>query len=229
MNGTLRVEIGELSINLADLYDRYRYNPADLDDLVDLSVASTRELLARGPDGPPRHEDIMPMMVTRHWLEAWREENPNKDQVLVFEEFDEEIIVMYVEDHVVSTPAITEAGLRNANLDRDELRALALENLRKTVPELEIEEGDDPVRILGDTFTTSLILLDDFWAPWEAKMDGELVVSIPSRHFVFFCGANDMTRLQRLRDIAREQQAHRYNITEKLFVRRAGRFIRFDG
>ncbi len=229
MEGKLKVNISGLSINLGNLYDSYCADPAALSDLMDEYVASTVDLLARGPDAPPRRELIMPMVASRSKLDARREEHPNTDHLIVFEELNDELVVFYVEDRGISTSGFTEAALQNAGLSRGELRSLALENLRKTVADLEIEEGAEPTEIFGGTFTTSLILLDDFWSPWEAKVDGELVVSIPQRYFVFFTGSNDKVRLQRLREIAHEEQADRYNITETLYVRRDGRFIRFDG
>lgn len=72
-------------------------------------------------------------------------------------------------------------------IKRDQLKELAIENLRRILPPVE-QHGGDPYYMLtaGGDYVASLVLFDDLWSKLENDVEGNVVVGIPSRDVLLY-------------------------------------------
>ena len=67
-------------------------------------------------------------------------------------------------------------------------------------------------------------------ARWPVKVDGDIIVAVPSKDVLLVTGSNNRKGIETLRVLAAKLKAEsRYEITDTLFVYRDGRFTRFAG
>lgn len=182
---------------------------------------------------------VVPVIKDRAWLEESRRSllaSGAKDVAKVaevHEEYNGELTIFYAEDRERGIAFLTDEALNQAGLRRSELRALAVKNLGALLPAIELR-GENGLYLItaGGDYEASLLLLDGLWtgeyvAP---KVKGDVVVAIPARDLLLVTGSQDAAGLARLREYARQAHAEAsYALTPQLFVRRGGRFVRFDG
>ena len=88
-------------------------------------------------------------------------------------------------------------------------------------------QGTNGLYILraGGDYDASLILLDKIWSAGQVKVDGDIVVAIPSRDLLMITGSSSKDGVATLRKIAKETAASApYRLTPELFVYRSGKF-----
>jgi uncharacterized protein YtpQ (UPF0354 family) len=108
---------------------------------------------------------------------------------------------------------------------------LALGNLHRLLPRIEMREGADDVLLIeaGGTYEASLLLAGGIWSSGQIKVDGDIVVAVPNRNALLVTGSRNRRGIARLRVMAAELAAGPYALTPTLFVYRDGKFLKFDG
>jgi uncharacterized protein YtpQ (UPF0354 family) len=109
------------------------------------------------------------------------------------------------------------------------LRALAVENLKRVLPKIELR-GDDEVMLMsaGGNYEASLLLIDDIWSSGQVKVNGDIVVAIPTRDVLLVTGSRNRAGLKRVRELAAKFVAQGpYELTDTLFRYHDGRFTKF--
>ena len=217
----------------AFLDNAYKASTRDPDHVADIAadfVAATREQIR--PQGPAlRREQIVPIIKDRAWkgdiLQPTRERTGKANIVLpASEEYNSELLVLYAEDSPGSVRYLLESDLRSLTMSRADLRSLAVHNLVALLTNIEVlGQGGLYMATAGGNYEASLLLVDSFWISEQQKVDGDIVVAIPARDLLVFCGSRDAAAVARLREFAaRKAGESSYPITPSLFVRRNGRF-----
>src|SRR5262249_50755495 len=123
--------------------------------------------------------------------------------------------------------------LEQTGVARAELRALAIANLKRLLPRMEIRHGPLVSMIMaGGDYEPSLLLLDEVWSKGQGpgRVDGDVVVAIPASGVLLFTGSRNRAGVARLREVATKVVNERsHSLTDTLFVYRDGRFTRFGG
>jgi uncharacterized protein YtpQ (UPF0354 family) len=216
--------------DLGKAYQSYQHDPEHLDDLVQAQVAALVE--ATGDDnGLPKLDRtrIVPIIKDRSWFEAMarrgREQSP--PQELVAEPLNGDLVVVYAENRLGTLRILSS---RDEVGDRARLRELALTNLSRMLPKIEIRPGADGVLLIsaGGEFDASLLLADNLWSSEKVKVDGDIVVAVPAKNALIVTGSNNAAGLARLRAAASRFAAAPNGLTAALFVYRGGKFVRFD-
>jgi uncharacterized protein YtpQ (UPF0354 family) len=149
----------------------------------------------------------------------------------VSEDFNDELMIFYAEDTPSNIRYLVPERLEAVGVPRTGLRALAIANLAKLLPQIEIH-SDPLVSVItaGGDYEASLLLVDDIWSKGQAPkmVDGDIVAAIPARGLLFFTGSRNRGGIARLRELARKLVARPYHLTDTLFVYRGGQFTRFD-
>jgi hypothetical protein len=135
-----------LTVNLANAYKDYSANPARLGELVKAYVAAW----SRPPDGGPgaavavARSRIVPVVKDRQWLAdlhaTMRARAVALPREFLVEDFADELIVVYAEDDPNRTRYLTSGEI---DMDRGELRKLALANVKPLLPKIEMRNHDD--------------------------------------------------------------------------------------
>jgi hypothetical protein len=157
--------------DLGKAYQSYQHDPEHLDDLVQAQVAALVE--ATGDEtGLPKLDRtrIVPIIKDRSWFEAMarrgREQSP--PQELVAEPLNGDLVVVYAENRLGTLRILSN---RDEVGDRARLRELALTNLSRMLPKIEIRPGADGVLLIssGGEFDASLLLADNLWVQREGQ------------------------------------------------------------
>jgi uncharacterized protein YtpQ (UPF0354 family) len=114
-------------------------------------------------------------------------------------------------------------------LSREELKSLAIANLKRVLPKIEMRSvGDVSLMSAGGNYEASLLLIDDIWSGGQVKVDGDIVVAIPTRDALLVTGSRDRNGLKLVREMTAKFMAQGpYELTDTLFRYRDGRFTKF--
>jgi uncharacterized protein YtpQ (UPF0354 family) len=231
--GELEVSVrgagGTHTIPLHDLYRQYEREPKLFGEIVDVYVAAlTEQPVAPSMPDPAR---IVPVVKDRQWLADNMRglKERGVDVHLVYDDLNQDLVVVYAEDSENRVRYL----MSNEELPvpREQLRELALANLDRLLPRIEmnlIEDGFAWFSAGGD-YEASLILFDGIWSGGKVAMDGDIVVAVPAKDVLFVTGSRNEHGLAAMRQLAAEYATGSYGLTDTLFVYRDGRFERFGG
>jgi uncharacterized protein YtpQ (UPF0354 family) len=232
VKGDLALSVKEASgldrtIFLTNPYREYSLDPKRFGDIVKGFVAA----MARSGTGQAKldRSRIVPVIKDRQWLVDLHKMHKaqGKDQEHLSESFNNELIVVYAEDDPTRMRYLTTS--EDIGVGRQELRALAVENLKRILPKIEMR-GDDHVLLVsaGGDHEPSLLLIDEIWTGGQVKVNGDIVVAVPARDVLLVTGSRDRTGLKRIRELVAKFVAQGpYGLTDTLFVYRDGRFTKF--
>ena len=148
----------------------------------------------------------------------------------VFEDLNEDLVIVYAVDHPNRIRFLGPTELGKSGLQRSELRALAIDNLRRILPKPELTEG--PLISLitaGGDYDASLLLFPEIWSGGSIQVDGDIVVAVPSRDVLLISGSENAAGMAKLRELATQTMLESpYRLTDRLFVFRDGGFRRFE-
>jgi uncharacterized protein YtpQ (UPF0354 family) len=237
VKGELELEVKdasgkEMSAYLDNAYALYSSDPKARKEVIQRYVRSLLES-AGDPDMPVDRARIVPVVKDRAWLAEVRraaQARGGKPAEHVFEALNEDLVVVYAQDtphniRYLSADDVSQLGLR-----KGELRALAVANLRRLLPGVELRRGAllSMIRAGGD-YEASLLLFDDIWSGGKLEVDGEVVVAIPARDLLLFTGSRSRDGIAKLRQVAAQASREAsYSLTDRLFVYRNGRFERYE-
>lgn len=212
--------------DLRNAYDVYLAHPQDLDGILAKYAGLLVEILQTGDTRPPvDRARIVPVIQTQRWLDGVRQELTTSDKQPLTESYNSELIVAYAEDRPSSIRYLNghdDIG----GLDRVALFTLALGNLHRLLPKIEMRQGADGIFLIeaGGDYEASLLLADNIWSSGQFQVDGDIVAAVPAKNALFVTGSHNRTGLKKLRAIAAEVAARPYGLSSALFVYRDGKF-----
>ena len=178
---------------------------------------------------------VVPVIKDRPWLEESRQallsRGAKEVPEHVYEDFSPDLIILYAEDSAKNIRYLAPKDLELAKIERQELRALACENLKRLLPKIE-RHGTNGLYMLtaGGDYEASLLLLDSIWSGGQMDVNGDVVVAIPSRDLLLVTGSQNPQGIEKVRQMVKEASTGgSYRRTQKLFVYRNGRFDEFMG
>jgi len=228
VNGELRLFIkradgSSADVNLSNVYGEYRGQPARYGDLVEIFVRALKEPV------PPKLEraNIVPMIKDRAWLDEIAPIFRSRGTEPLVEPFNEELLIAYVED---SQARARYLNSREDIGDRKSLRTLAIDNLRRLLPKIEMRQYGDSLAILsaGGNYEASLLQFEEIWTGGQIKFEGDIVVAVPARDTLLVSGLESQRGLSVMREMVKKVATGPYRLTDALFVYRQGRFVKFS-
>jgi uncharacterized protein YtpQ (UPF0354 family) len=225
---TIRDQNGrERTVLLVNAYGEYSLAPERLRDIIGTYVAA----LPPPPTGETKldRSRIVPVIKDRQWLDDVHNSLKARGvrQEHLADKFNNELVIVYAEDDPKRMRYLTvEEG---AGIGREELRALAVANLKRLLPKIEMQgDGDFSLISAGGDYDASLLLIDEIWSGGQIKVNGDIVVAIPVRNVLLVTGSRNRTGLKKVRVLAAKFAAEGpYRLTDALFVYRNGQFTRF--
>jgi uncharacterized protein YtpQ (UPF0354 family) len=220
----------ERGLNLRNRYSDYRSKRATLDKIVDGYYAALNEPSSQEA-ATPAYKRIVPVIKDRTWL-ADNERSLKARGVtasFLFDEFNDQLVIVYALDETNRMRYL----MANERLpvERKDLRRLAVQNLGDILPDVQMRQLEGVILLkAGGDYEASLLLFDGIWRDGPVKVDGDIIVAVPSKDVLLVTGSNNRKGIETLRVLAAKLKAEsRYEITDTLFVYRDGRFTRFAG
>jgi uncharacterized protein YtpQ (UPF0354 family) len=153
-------------------------------------------------------DNLVPRIKVPAFLAALQQMNIPADQLPVTEPFVGELLIAYSFDLPHGFQMVSGADLGRLGLQKSELRAIAVANLKKQMPRIqfgEIEQSDKLKAIVtGNNLEACALLLTEFWADLGKKVTGDPVVAAPHRDFLGFTTTASQEGVNILRSLAKE-------------------------
>jgi uncharacterized protein YtpQ (UPF0354 family) len=145
-----------------------------------------------------------------------------------------ELLITYAQDLPGAFKMFSERELEKSGLTRQQLRSVAVENLRKQLPRPKLATKGPLVSLaVGKNLDACLLLVDAAWTTVAKHLPvpGQIIVSVPNRDVVICTGSSSLEGVRQLRQIAKAQRAKEpvHGLTEALFVREGNRWELFNG
>ena len=223
----------EITTDLHNAYETYLRAPERRDDIIRSYISLLVESLTFADAKPVLDRSrIVPVLKPQRWVNNARQVQEaakvEPKPELLTDPFNSELAIVYAEDRPQSVRYLT---TRDDIGDRAKLRNLALSNLHRMLPKIEMRQGADHIFLIeaGGNYEASLLLADDIWSSGQITVEGDIVVAVPGRSALFVTGSRNRSGIMRLRAMAAELAALPYALTPVLFVYRDGKFVKFEG
>lgn len=222
------------TVFLDNAFKAYRQAPENNDAIVDDYLQSLLETMSASGNETIDTKRIVPVVKDAEYVEAMKRtlvetgQEPEKFD-LYYEPLNEDLIVLYAVDSEHNIKYLSGKEVESLAMDRPALRKLAVTNLNGLLPELE-KHGESGTYMItaGATYEASLLLMDRVWEKGQFEVRGDIVVAVPSRDLLLVTGSQDSEALARLTEVVQEVvRDASYPITEQLFVRTNGQWVRF--
>ncbi len=221
----------EQTMFLDNSYTAYRANPKDKKAIIQRYAEA---LLETGTMLQTVDKNrITPVIKDRPWISEIREEMKARGATNfpenVFDELNEDLVVVYAEDSPKNLRFLNAEDLASAGVKKEEIRSLAIRNLKKLLPPIKAEGGNGVFMFTaGGDYEASLILFDDIWKSRKIDVKGEFVVAVPSRDVLLVTGTGDPAGIAKLKDMVSKISSEApYRISPHLYVFKDGKFERF--
>jgi uncharacterized protein YtpQ (UPF0354 family) len=230
--GDLKLTIKETdglvrNIQLNNAYNEYKLDPQRFDDLV-ATFSAIFSQSASKQAGLDRTR-IIPVIKDRQWLDELHNTLKAKGvaQQHLADRFNDELVIVYAQDDPNRMRYLTTQ--EDFGLSREELRSLAIANLKRVLPKIEMGRvGDVALMSAGGNYEASLLLIDDIWSSGQIQVNGDIVVAIPTRDTLLVTGSRSRSGLKLVRELTAKFKAQGpYELTDTLFRYRDGRFTKF--
>jgi uncharacterized protein YtpQ (UPF0354 family) len=207
---------------LNNCYSEYLREPESIEEVFDKYLNSTHSLYK--PNGTINISDILPVIKDERFIQSIFQINPNFEKNHTFEKYNSELYIFYVEDTETNINYLTQEDFEKLNVEKSELRRIAIENLSNSI-EIERHGENGYYMLLADgNYESSLILLD-IWYEENFKVNGEIVIGIPSRDLLIVTGKNDTVNIEKLKQTINEiNENGDHLVSEKMFEYKNGKF-----
>jgi hypothetical protein len=222
---------GTAFVSLHRAYDEFLADPAERDQILARWVAAQERLV--NPQ-PPARQNIVPMIKDRVWLKNYYAQysepvEPGSSRDMLYDEINEEFLVAYA-DYDGGIHYLHVSDLETIGLVRNDLRALALTNLRARTPERTLRiVGDVWMVHVGGNFESALVIDDDFWRHPKLEHLDPLIVAAPERDMLIAATGDSPAEIWHCAYMAYGfARDAAYPISSSLMIRRNDRFDLLD-
>jgi len=206
-----------LTIFLSNLWNRTRNLPEGrVEEIERFLGAMVRSATARPA---PNRSAIVPMIKDVRYLNEILG-NVTGDKLTVTEHLAADLWVVYAFDTPEAMLTMQYKHLRELDLKTQELRPLAVENLKRILPSV-MQHGEGPVFMLtGGDYVASLLLFDAMWTEIQETVEGDIVAAVPSRDILFYTDSTSKEGIEELRaSITRVIKSGGYLVSSTMFRR----------
>jgi uncharacterized protein YtpQ (UPF0354 family) len=213
----------EQTLFLDNAYAKYKTAPEDAEQIFSLYIESAQETLQSSGAKAVDTTRIVPVIKDTAYLaevNASLQETGRGAIDLYHEPLNEHLIILYAIDTDVNIKYLSRDEIAALPLQQDALRQHAIENLKNILPDIQRrEEAGLYMVTAGGTYESSLILINSLWKKTTFDVDGDIVITIPSRDVLLVTGSHDDEGIKQLRSMAKEVvEQNSYYLTADLFV-----------
>ena len=205
----------QFSHYLNNSYSEYRCNPEELDEIIARYINGSKTLYSEKES--IELSWIIPIIKDHRFVLELTNLTENLDDHVI-EKYNSDLYIFYDEDLENNISYLKKEDLKSLNLELNELKNLAIENLNSIIENIE-RNGNKEIFMLiaGGNYESSLILLD-IWNHENFPVNGEIIVAIPARDLLFVTGSNSISEIDELKNRVKEiNETGDHIVSNKLF------------
>ena len=218
-----------ISLFMGNWYQRYRNQPDAKHSLFKeqlLEASQTAKTLAQPTTTGT--SVVLPVVKTVAWYHAAMEQlrgvgEASPELHYIVEPIAGDLLLTYIEDTPHSMSFFSPSQRDALGLDNLALRELAMRNLERYLPQLELKGGAGRYAArLDRNYDAGMVLLFDRWRD-RIEVAGDPVFAIPARDELLVCGSEDLDSIEALRAMAEKIESQSaYSLSLNLYVYRNG-------
>jgi uncharacterized protein YtpQ (UPF0354 family) len=148
-------------------------------------------------------------------------------QGIVYEPISADLYVVYAIDMPSGMAMLSDDKFKKLGITKEALSKLASENVERIIAgnvQIESKNGIQSLRADGN-YESSFILMSKFWDEQQKRLKSPIVMAVPSRSNVLWCGAEDKIALENIRKLAQQiYQTGDHVISDSLYQWKSGRW-----
>jgi hypothetical protein len=216
------------TVHLDNLYQSCAANPKRKEE----EIARFARIFLAGPAAETiLPKNVVPLVRDRALVKELEESlarraEPDKPKPeLLFEPLGADLVIIYVCDNPETIQYLSREDLKELHLSGQTLRELALENLRRILPDVKSQGANGLHFFSADNcYEPSLVLSDKLWERFRNEIKGEILFGIPARGVLMVADSSVPEAVAHLKKLAGELfRKQPYRITEKIYVRHPDR------
>jgi len=220
-----KTDLHPCKVDLHKLWALCKDRPGHREEHVRPNIATIYSMVSfinRPLAGEDPIDKIVPLVRGPNFFQALKTANGFPVEHLLYEKLVSDLSIVYaVDDPQAPKPLDTDYVEHYAKTRRELVKGIALRNLERLMAKKVTIKPDGPIYAVtaGGVYEPSLILLDRFVHDFAGKVKGRLVVSLPTRETLFFCGDETPGALEKLRNVTDQVVvSSKVPVSEKLFV-----------
>ncbi len=165
-------------------------------DLSNLRIGS--------PEATPSRENLVPRIKGQQWLDMVTDKMPEVQRPHC-EPFVGDMYITYAFHLPGLFVTASKPHLKQVGIPLWEIRGIAIENLKKDMETLKIDDYQWYCSITAQkNLAACAMLFDDVWKPLAKKFPNELVACVPTRDLILFCDSKSAIGMKALDDLGTE-------------------------
>ena len=223
----------EFTSYLDNAYALYLQDPDSIDSIIEQYSVSLLESVNIDMEEPLSADRIVPIVKDSNWadeMEALMKQRGAEELTQYYEEpLADGLRVHFAEDSPTSVSYLSSEMLNEAGIELSSVRELALNNLERLLPALEVHGEAGLFMVIADgNFEASLLLFDEMWSKDNFDVKGDIVITIPARDILLVSGSDDKEQLETLAEVTLEMyEESSYYLTTQMYVRKDGKWAIF--
>jgi uncharacterized protein YtpQ (UPF0354 family) len=224
----------EIDQYIDNAYNDYKANPDSLAPILHRYVESAIE--GYKSSEKIRSENIVPVIKSVDYLSDWKKladaTGAKHDFDGVYEPYNDQLVVVYAQDSKAGINYFPAGDLQKAGIVRDSLRSIAVRNLSRLLPDIQVKTIEDGVFMItaGGNYEASLLLMDYVWTKQNLAVNGDFIVGVPTRDLLLVTGSNDKAGIAKLKEVVQKMfGTGNYTVSDNLYRREGNRFVKFGG
>jgi len=222
---------GQSIVALHRAYAEFERDPAERDEIL----ARWKNMLLRQANREPLDPaNVVPMIKDRRWLDeqvaqGTRLPAEGADDSLWVEEYNEDLLIVYAEHRNGFAYCLREE-FAAAGIRPDEIRSLAMRNLRARTPQREFSIVNGVWLVdAGGNFEAALLLDEEIWNNHRFRKEEDVFAAVPERDSLLAGTDSSPAGIWNLATMATHiHRGEPYPVSAHLMIRRNGRFVLLD-
>jgi uncharacterized protein YtpQ (UPF0354 family) len=180
----------------------------------------------------PDRSSIVPRIKHTNMLAALAKAGAPPDQLPFTEPLVSDLLIAYAFDLPGVFQMVKVSDLPQLGLTPQELRDLAIENLKRQLTDIRAKGQGTPIMwfTAGEDLGACLLLVDKLWLDLGKELPGEVVVAVPERGTVFVTSTEWPGGLELMRELTDGtlERSDTHRLTKHFLVRREGVWVPFE-
>lgn len=208
---------------LYNAYSQYKLTPEDFNEIINQYVKGSATLYEENEE--VNIDLIVPIIKDKRFIEESRNYVSDFDENHLFEKYNSELYIFYAQDLPTTISYIKLKDFKKLNISLEKLREKSIENLNSIIENIEINNNNGIYMLIADGNYEASLILFNIWNHQNFPVNGDILVTIPSRDLLFITGTLEEKNIEILKDRNIEiNYEGNHIISDKIYIYKNDKF-----